>query len=80
MKLQVNTFTNKQWGGCKYFRVFSTAVFKQILLQQVIWNKYAHLKEQGYNGFPQINISLNFSRINHRPLVIIRIVATGVVK
>ena len=25
---------------------------------------------EGYNGFPQINIPFKFSRINHRPLVI----------
>ena len=30
VKLQINTFTNKQWGGCKYFHAFSTSLFKLI--------------------------------------------------
>ena len=33
----------KDWGGCKQ------------LLQQILWNIYASLKEQDYNCFPQIN-------------------------
>ena len=36
---QINTFINKEWGGCNYFCVFSTALFKQILLQLDLWNK-----------------------------------------
>ena len=35
---------------------FNTTLFEQILLQLVLWNKQTSLKEQGYNGFPQINI------------------------
>ena len=42
-------------------------------VQTKTFNK-APLKEQGYNGFPQINtVPFKFSRINHRPLVIIDI-------
>ena len=42
----------KEWELCKYFRAFNTAIFKQKLLELVLWNKKAPLKEQGYNGFP----------------------------
>ena len=55
-KLKINTVTNKERIGCKYFRAFNTVLFKKILLQPVLWNKRAPLKEQGYNGFPEINI------------------------
>ena len=54
-KLKINTVTNKERIGCKYFRAFNTVLFKKILLQPVLWNKRAPLKEQGYNGFPEIN-------------------------
>ena len=60
----------KGWDLCKCFCTFNTVLFKQKLLQLVLWNKYAPLKEQGHNGFPQTNISFNFSQINHRRLVI----------
>ena len=70
MNLETDIFTNKEWGGSKYFRVFNTVLFKQMLLPLVLWNKKAPIKEQGYNGFPQINVSLKFFRINHTPLVI----------
>ena len=56
--------------GCKCFRAFNAVLFKQKLLQLVLWNKQVSLKEQGYNGFPQINIPFKFSRINHRPLAL----------
>ena len=36
---QINTFTRKEWDGCKCFRAFKTVLFKQILLQLVLWNK-----------------------------------------
>ena len=45
-------------------------LFKQKLLQQVLWNKKVSLKEQGHKFFPEINILYNFSRIHHRSLVI----------
>ena len=38
------------------------------------------MKEKGYNDFPPINTSFKFSQINHSPLVIIRTIATSVVK
>ena len=60
----------KEWDLCKCFCTFHTVLFKQKLLQLVLWNKHAPLKEQGHNGFPQINIPFNFSQINHRLLVI----------
>ena len=53
-------FTMKEWDLCKCFCAFNTVLFKQKLLQLVLWNKKAPLKEQGYNGFPQINILFNF--------------------
>ena len=57
---QINILTEKEWDG-----------FKQKLLELVLWNKYAPLKEQGYNGFPQTNIiPFKFYRINYRPLAI----------
>ena len=52
------------------FCAFNKVLFKQKLLRLVLWNKQAPLKEQGFNGFPQINILFNFSRINHISLVI----------
>ena len=58
-----------KWPSCKCFRVFNTLFFKQNILQLVLWNKCAPLKEQGCNDFPQINIPFIFSRINHGPLV-----------
>ena len=61
----------KKWDGVKYFCAFNKVLFKQKFLQLVLWNKQASLKEQGYNGFPQINtVPFNFSRMNHRLLVI----------
>ena len=36
VKLQINTFTNIEWGGYKYFRPFNTVLFKQILLQLIL--------------------------------------------
>ena len=63
-KLKINTVTNKERIGCKYFRAFNTVLYKKILLQPVLWNKRAPLKEQGYNGFPEINIPFNFFQIN----------------
>ena len=66
----MNTFTNKEWGTCKYFRAFNTVIFKPLLLQLVLWNKQTPVKDQDYNGFLQINITFKFSRINHIPLVI----------
>ena len=39
VKLQTNAFTNKKWGGFKYFYVFNKLLFKQILLRLVLWNK-----------------------------------------
>ena len=60
----------KGWDLCKCFCTFNTVLFKQKLLQLVLWNKYAPLKEQGHNGFPPINIPFNFSQMNHRLLVI----------
>ena len=66
--MQINTLINKDWGSCKYFRAFNIVLFKQILLQIILWSKYAHSKEQDYNGFSQINIPFKFSWINHRPL------------
>ena len=57
---QINILTKKEWDG-----------FKQKLLELVLWNKYAPLKEQGYNGFPQTNIiPFKFYQINYRPLAI----------
>ena len=32
----------------------------QYLLQLVLWNKLAHLKEQGHNGFPERDILQRF--------------------
>ena len=49
-----------RWDLCKCFCGFNTVLFKQKLLQLVLWNKWVPLKEQGYNGFPQINILFNF--------------------
>ena len=63
----MSTFTNKEWGS---FREFNTVIFKPILLQLVLWNKQAHLKDQDYNGFLHIKITFKFSQINHIPLVI----------
>ena len=63
----MSTFTNKEWGS---FREFNTVIFKPILLQLVLWNKRAHLKDQDYNGFLHIKITFKFSQINHIPLVI----------
>ena len=60
---------NERMGKC--FRAFNTVLFKQKLLQSVLWNKWAPLKKQGYSGFLPINIHFKFSRVNHRPLVII---------
>ena len=45
----------KEWEGCKCFHAFNKALFKQNLLQLVLWNKQAPLKRQGYEGFSQIN-------------------------
>ena len=56
-------------GGWKCFRAFNTVLFKQKLLQLVLWNKLAPLKEQGNNDFPQINAPFKFSRINQRSFV-----------
>ena len=39
-------------------------IFKKLSRDSVVTDS------KGYNGFPQINILFNFSRINHRPLVI----------
>ena len=48
-----------------------SVLFKQKLQQLVLWNKYTLIKEQGCNGFPQINtVSFKLSRVNHRLLVI----------
>ena len=33
------------------FGAFNIVLFKQKLLQQVLWNKYTPLKEQGCSGF-----------------------------
>ena len=45
---------------------------KQKLLQLVLWNKQAPLKEQGHNGFPQTNtVPFKISGINHGLLAII---------
>ena len=59
---------NERMGKC--FRAFNTVLFKQKLLQLDTWYKWAPLKKQGYNGFLPINIPFKFSRINHRPVVI----------
>ena len=59
---------NERMGKC--FRAFDSVFFKQKLLQLVLWNKKAPLKKQGYSGFLPINVLFKFSRINHRPLVI----------
>ena len=67
---QINTFTMKELHRCKCFRSFNIILFKKKLLQPVLCNKQAPLKEQGYNGFPEMNVPFKFSRINHRPLVI----------
>ena len=37
-----------------------TQYFSKKMLQLVLWNKWDPLKEQGYNGFPEINILSNF--------------------
>ena len=58
---------NERMGKC--FRAFNTVLFKQKLLQLVLWNKWAPLKKQGYSGFLPISIPFKFSRIKHRPLV-----------
>ena len=50
----------ERWDLCTYFCGFNTVLFKQKLLQLVLWNKEVPLKEQGYNGYPQINILFNF--------------------
>ena len=42
----------------------------QLVMQLVLWNK-GSLTEQGYNGFPEISIPFMFSRIIHRPLVVV---------
>ena len=70
-KLQIYTFTIKEWGGCRYYRAFSTILFRQMLLQLVLWNKKVPLKERGYSDSLQINISFKISRNNHRPFVTI---------
>ena len=57
---------NERMGTC--FREFNTVLFKQKLLQLVLWNKYAPLKKQGYSGFLPISIPFKFSPIKHRPL------------
>ena len=62
--------TAKEQDLCKRFYEFNTVPFKQKLLQLVLWNKQGPFKEQGYNGFPQIDVLFNFSRVNHRLLVI----------
>ena len=67
-KLQISTFINNERGGCTF--VHLTQCFLIILLQQVLWNRWAPLKEQGYNGLPQINMPFKFSWINHNPHVI----------
>ena len=46
-KLQMSAFTNKEWSSCKYFRAFNTVGFEPILLQLVLQNKQAPLKDQG---------------------------------
>ena len=48
-------FTMKKWDLCKCF-----CSFTQKLQQLVLWNKQPPLKQQGYNGFLQINILFNF--------------------
>ena len=63
-------FTMKEWELCKCFCAFNTVLSKQKLLQLVLWNKQAPVKEQGYNEFSQINIPFKFSRINHSAVVI----------
>ena len=42
---QINTFTMKECHGLKYFCVFSTVIFKQKLLQIVLWKKQAPSKK-----------------------------------
>ena len=37
MKLQISAFTNKEWGGCKYFRALITVLCNQILLQILLF-------------------------------------------
>ena len=54
--LTMNTFTTKEWGGCRYIRAFNIVLFKQKLLQLILWKKQVPLKKSGYNDFPQINI------------------------
>ena len=51
VKLHINTFTNKKRGGFKYFRAFNTALFKQILVQLVLWNKQAPFKSRATMAF-----------------------------
>ena len=41
----------KEWDSYKCFCVFNTVIFLQKLLELVLWNKSAPLKED-YNGFP----------------------------
>ena len=60
----------KELDRCKCFRTFNTVLFKQKLLKLVLWNKWAPLKKPGYHSFPQTNTLFKFSRIKHRPLVI----------
>ena len=63
---QINTFTMKEWDSCTCFCAFNRVILKQKLLQLVLRKKQAPLKEQRFNGFPQINIHFKF----YRPLVI----------
>ena len=46
----------ERMGLCKCFCAFNTVLYRKKLLQLVLWNKYEPLKQQGYNGFPQINL------------------------
>ena len=61
----------KEWDHCNCFCAFNT-YFSQLLFLNFLFSKRDSVvtDSEGFNGFPQINIPFIFSRINHRPLVI----------
>ena len=60
------------WSGWQFYRgQFSGHNLNSAFQTKInAASSVASLKEQGGNGFRQINMSFNFCQINHRPLAI----------